>query len=67
MSSNPLFASGLDSEQQRHLILVESRERWCLARRPDPRLKVGTVFEYNGDTWVVTWDSGVGFGDVMVN
>jgi hypothetical protein len=67
MSSNPYATPDHHTEPGQPMILVESRDRWCLARRPDPRLTVGTVFQVDGETWVVTWDSGCGFGDALVS
>ena len=44
------------------LILVESTSEWVLTPKFDPRLEVGSVFEYLGSLWMVTWESRAGFG-----
>ena len=45
------------------LILVESASEWVLTKKFDPRLEVGSVFEYLGSLWTVTWESHDGFGE----
>ena len=52
---------------QGDLVLVESGDEWVLTERFDPRLSVGSSFEYQGQLWTVTWESDEGFGETAAN